>query len=72
MVIIRTQAMKDMSDDEIEKKLKDLKLELSKEKSKIKVGGVPENPGKVRELKRTIARILTLKGDRAKKQKEGK
>jgi len=40
-------------------RLNEMKLELVKEKSQIAVGGAPSNPGKVKEIKRTIAKILT-------------
>ncbi len=40
-------------------RLNELKLELVKEKGQIAIGGSASNPGKVKEIKRTIAKILT-------------
>ncbi len=60
MAIIRAKNIRDMRAEDRSKKLKELKLELFKEKGKIDVGGVSDNPGKIRELRRTIARILTI------------
>lgn len=42
--------------DEIEK----FQNELSNEKALTSAGGSPENPGRIGELKRTIARIKTI------------
>lgn len=60
MAIIRAKNIRDMRAEDRFKKLKELKLELFKEKGKIDVGGISDNPGKIRELRRTIARILTI------------
>jgi large subunit ribosomal protein L29 len=40
-------------------RLNELRLELAKERGQIAVGGSPSNPGKIKEIKKTIARILT-------------
>ena len=56
-----------MSPNEIEQKAVELKQELAKERASIVSGTRNENPGKVRKLRRDIARLLTIK-----KQKEGK
>jgi large subunit ribosomal protein L29 len=54
--------------DEREKKLAELRTELVKLRTSVKSGGNVENVGRIRELKRTIARILTVtrKGAEAK------
>ncbi len=59
MAILTTEEMEDMSKDKLEERLDELQLELAKEKAQVKIGGVPENPGKMNEMKRTIARIKT-------------
>lgn len=68
MAIYKTKALRDMSSEELEKKLAELRMELMKERAKIKVGGVPDNPGRIREIRRTIARILTIKKEKNKKR----
>jgi large subunit ribosomal protein L29 len=60
MAILRTKEIRDMSDEQMEKQLKDLRNELLKERAITATGGAPENPGRIRELRRTIARILTI------------
>ncbi len=60
MAIVRAKEVRAMSDDQVEKQLKDLRNELLKERAITATGGAPENPGRIRELRRTIARILTI------------
>jgi large subunit ribosomal protein L29 len=40
-------------------KVKELRMELAKERSSAAVGGTVKNPGRLREIRRTIARINT-------------
>lgn len=60
MAIVRAKEIREMSDEQVEKQLKDLRNELLKERAITATGGAPENPGRIRELRRTIARILTI------------
>jgi large subunit ribosomal protein L29 len=48
-----------MTHPDLINRLNELKLELAKERGQIAVGGSASNPGKVKEIKKTIARILT-------------
>lgn len=45
------------------KKLSELKTELSRLKTMVKAGGTVENPARIKELHRTIARILTIENE---------
>jgi len=49
-----------MEKAELMKRLSDFRLELAKEKSQIAVGGSPSNIGRIREIRKTIAKILTI------------
>ncbi|MEA2004276.1 MAG: 50S ribosomal protein L29 [archaeon] len=60
MAILRAKNIRDMRTEDRVKKLKELKLELFKEKGKIDIGGISDNPGKIREIRKTIARVLTI------------
>jgi large subunit ribosomal protein L29 len=66
MAIVRAKEIRGMSDDQVEKQLKDLRSELLKERAITSTGGAPENPGRIRELRRTIARILTIRKEEKK------
>ena len=67
MAILRSNEIWEMEIEEIQEKLIELKVELNKAVSKGAAAGVIDNPGQVRELKRTIARVLTIM---SQKQKE--
>lgn len=64
MAIFRMKELKTMSKDEIREKLQQLKTELSAEKGAVAASTKPENPGKIKEIKRTIARINTVLHER--------
>lgn len=68
MAILRSKEIWEMDVDEIQAKLLELKAELSKNISKSSASGVIENPGKVKELKRTIARVLTILNEKQKEK----
>ena len=71
MAIIKKRQLKEMPNADLSNRLNELRLELVKEKSQIAVGGSPSNPGRVREIKKTIARILTEQKRRGEKAKKG-
>lgn len=56
---MKVKEIRKMSRDERLKKLEELKTELLKLRMKSRIGTV-ENPGKIRSIKKTIARILTI------------
>ncbi|MBD3263084.1 50S ribosomal protein L29 [Candidatus Woesearchaeota archaeon] len=64
MAILKPKDILKLSPKEKEKKLDELRKELMKLKSQISMGNLPESPGKVRAIRRTIARILTLSKER--------
>jgi large subunit ribosomal protein L29 len=49
-----------MSLDERADELESLKNELIRERALTSAGGAPDNPGRIGEIKRTIARIKTI------------
>jgi large subunit ribosomal protein L29 len=59
MAIIKKKQIKEMSNVDLAKRLSELRLELAKEKSQIAIGGTASNPGRIKEVKKTIARIIT-------------
>ncbi|RLI08693.1 50S ribosomal protein L29 [Candidatus Bathyarchaeota archaeon] len=60
MAILRMREIREMTPDERRRKLEELRTELSRLKAMVRAGGSIENPGRIRELRRTIARILTV------------
>lgn len=63
--------VRDMTDKELGEKLKELKLELSKDRAAAEIGTV-KNPGRIGELRRSIARILTEQSRRRNSGAQGK
>jgi len=60
MPILRMDEIRDMDTEERQEKLGELRTELIKIKTMIRAGGSVENPGRVKALRKTIARILTV------------
>jgi large subunit ribosomal protein L29 len=52
-----------MSPEERTKRLSELKTELLRLKTMIKAGGTVENPARIKQLRKTIARILTIENE---------
>jgi len=52
--------IREMSPEDRDRRLEELRTELSKLKTMIEAGGSVENPGRVRALKKAVARILTV------------
>ncbi|AHF99991.1 50S ribosomal protein L29 [Halostagnicola larsenii XH-48] len=60
MAILHVAEIRDMTAAEREAELEELETELLNQKSVLAAGGAPENPGRIGELGRTIARIKTI------------
>lgn len=66
MSILKMSEIRKIDKKTLEKKFQDLMLELMKLKSQKTSGAAPENPGKMKELRHTIARIKTLRREKKK------
>jgi len=60
MTILHPEEIRDMTPVERQEELDALETELLNEESVIAAGGMPENPGRIENLRRTIARIKTI------------
>jgi len=60
MPLLRVKEIRDMSPEERTKKLGEFRTELLRLKTMIRAGGTVEDPSRIRELRKTIARILTI------------
>ncbi len=63
MPILRMSEIREMSPEEREERLQELRTELSKIKTMIHAGGSVENPGMARALRKAVARILTVNNE---------
>jgi large subunit ribosomal protein L29 len=60
MVKLRPREIREMSEAEREKKLVELRTELSNQRAIFASGGQVENTGKIKTLRKAIARIMTI------------
>lgn len=57
---LKKNDLKNMNKETLDKNLTELRKELMKLRSQVSRGTPPENPGKIRSIKRDIAKILTV------------
>lgn len=67
MAIIRKKELRSLDAGKLEEKVREFRLELAKEKANVDVGSNISSPGRIREIKKTVARIRTIQ-----KEKGGK
>lgn len=58
--ILRKREIKQLLPEERRKKVAELRAELTTVRTAVKSGGTVENPARIRELRRTIAKLLTM------------
>ena len=63
MPILRVKEIRDMPPEERMKKLGEIRTEVLRLKTMIRAGGTVEDPSRIRELRKTIARILTIENE---------
>jgi len=66
MALINKKDLKNMPKSEMEAKLAELKKELMKENAQVAMGTTPKSPGKLKQMKKMIARILTIQNTKNK------
>jgi len=63
MPILRVKEIRDMSSEERMKKLGEFRTELLRLKTMVRAGGTVENPARIKQLRKTIARMLTIENE---------
>ena len=64
MAIFKIDEIRNMNAEEITEELRKLQTELIRERGIVTAGGAPEMPGRIRDLRRTVARIKTVQTER--------
>jgi large subunit ribosomal protein L29 len=59
MVAIKKKKLREMDEKQLVEQLKELRLELSKERAASEIG-TAKNPGRIKAVRKNIARILTI------------
>jgi len=65
--IVRMKEIRDMTSEQRQQKLEELRTELSKMRTLINAGGSVENPGRVRTLRKSIAQLKTVMNEESLK-----
>jgi large subunit ribosomal protein L29 len=63
--MLKINEIREMSSEDREDQLQELRTELRKIKTMINAGGSAENPGRAKVIRKTIARILTVMNEEA-------
>ncbi|MBI3190554.1 50S ribosomal protein L29 [archaeon] len=71
MAILKMKKVRELQEKDLNEKLREMKMELSKDRGASEVGTV-KNPGRIKEIRRTISRMMTEKRSRELKRGEKK
>jgi len=63
MAILRLKDIRDMPSEKRKEKVTEFRTELARLKTMVEAGGSIDNPTRIRELRKTIARILTIEAE---------
>jgi large subunit ribosomal protein L29 len=61
--LMRVKEIRDMSSEERTKRLGEFRTELLRLRTMVNAGGTIEDPARIRELRKTIAQILTIENE---------
>ena len=63
MAILRLKDMREMSSEQRLDKINELRTELARLKTMVAAGGSIDNPTQIHEMRKTIARLLTVESE---------
>ena len=67
MPILRKKDIRTMSTPDRKKKIVELQADLVRYKTMVAAGGAIENPARIKEIRKTIARIYTIENEEVQK-----
>lgn len=70
MATIKKNELNKMGEAQLKDKLTELKKELMKLNTQKSSGGSLENPGRIRSIRKTIAKMITIQNQKNKNHKE--
>jgi large subunit ribosomal protein L29 len=65
MTLLRMRELRELSDDDLRRKIADAENDLLRERGVAAMGGAPPSPGRMRALRTNVARALTVLSERA-------
>jgi large subunit ribosomal protein L29 len=66
-MVLKAKEIRELNPEERREKLNELKSELMHERGVAAMGGSPPSPGKIRQLRMSIAKILTIMREEGEK-----
>jgi large subunit ribosomal protein L29 len=66
-MVLKSMEIRELTPEERLKKLNELKSELMHERGVAAMGGSPPSPGKIRQIRMSIAKILTIMREEGEK-----
>jgi len=66
-MVIKAKEIRELTPEERREKLNELKSELMHERGVAAMGGSPASPGKIRQLRMSIAKLLTIMREEGEK-----
>lgn len=70
MSIFRMEEIRKMGEEERQGELESLMKDLLHERGIIATGGAPDNPGRIGEIRKAIARIKTVRGEKGREEEK--
>ncbi len=65
MTLLRMKELRELSDDDLRRKIADVENDLLRERGVAAMGGAPPSPGRMRALRTNVARALTVLNERS-------
>jgi len=66
-MVINSKEIREMTPEQRQEKLNELKSELMHERGVAAMGGSPPSPGKIRQIRMSIAKLLTIMREEGEK-----
>jgi large subunit ribosomal protein L29 len=66
-MVLKSKEVREFTPEERREKLRELKSELMHERGVAAMGGSPPSPGKIRQLRMSIAKLLTIMREEGEK-----
>jgi large subunit ribosomal protein L29 len=70
MTLLRLKDIRDMSSEQRTERVNELRTELARLKTMVAAGGSIDNPSQIHEMRKTIARILTVEAEEKRKNEK--
>ena len=66
MAVLRLKEIREMSSEQRAEKINEFRTELARLKTMVAAGGAVDNPTQIRQIRKTIARLLTVESEQLK------